>query len=203
MNGDAIWLTRAGDLRAIGLRHFMDESSGNIAEFITPKLQPLPAPDGQRREIGHQCEWAWLLMEEARLSLQPELITPATRLITFADTYGFAQDGPLNGAVFDSVSADGTVLEHSILLWPQTEAIKILAVRHAAGDPDAGERARALLCLMFERWFADTPFHANQMDADGGTIWPQTLTRLMYHIVFAMTEGAKAGLWPNAPQKSE
>lgn len=92
------------------------------------------------------------------------------------------------------------MVENSFLLWPQTEAIKILAVRHATGDAGAGERACALLCLMFERWFADRSTYANRPDAEGSTVWPQSLTGLMYHIVLAMTEGAKAGLWPNALQ---
>ena len=199
MSGDAVWLTRAADLRAVGLQYFMDVQSGSIAEFITPNLQPLVGAGGQRREVGHQCEWAWLLLEEERLSAKSELRVTADRLVAFADAYGFAQNGPLKGAAFDAVSSDGDVVEDSFLLWPQTEAIKVLAVRHANGDPDAGARACALLCLMFERWFLDRPSYVNQLAADGRTLWPQSLTRLMYHVVLALTEGSKAGLWSSIP----
>lgn len=202
MTGDAVWLSRAADLRALGLRHFMDQDSGSITEFLTPKLQPLSGADGLRREIGHQCEWAWLLREEAELAADPDLGIPATRLMEFANRYGFANDGPLKVAAFDAVSANGDVTENSFLLWPQTEAIKILAIDHMAGDLQAGDRACELMCLMFERWFADRPMFVNQLDADGNPIWSQALTRLMYHLVLAMTEGARAGLWPDIPNLS-
>jgi mannose-6-phosphate isomerase len=195
MNEDAIWLTRAADLRKTGLRYFMESQTGSLAEFISRDLHSLEGPDGSRREIGHQCEWAWLLAEEAGLSAQSELNIPGGNLFTFADTFGFAQNGPLTGAVYDAVSSEGMLVEDSFLLWPQTEAIKILSVRHTAGDLDAGSRAQALLCVMFENWFDGHPNFVNQLDAEGRTIWSQALTRLMYHVILAMTEGARAGLW--------
>jgi len=199
MTGDAIWLARAADLRALALRHFMDQDSGSIAEFLTPDLQPLPGAEGLRREIGHQCEWAWLLLEEAELAGNPALGVPAARLMDFANRHGFVHEGPLKGAVFDAVSAGGDVTDNSFLLWPQTEAIKTLAIHHLAGDPQAGKRARALLCLMFEGWFADRPTFVKQLDADGNSLWSQALTRLMYHLVLAMTEGARVELWSDIP----
>ncbi|WP_146586467.1 AGE family epimerase/isomerase [Puniceibacterium confluentis] len=203
MTGADIWLKRAAALRAVGLAHFMDQDSGSIAEFLTPELQPLPGSDGLRREPGHQCEWAWLLLEEARLARSGELDTPAARLMEFAERHGFARHGALKGAAFDAVSSTGTVLENTFLLWPQTEAIKMLALRHTAGDPQAGDRARALLCLMFERWFQDRPVFVNRLDADGNSLWSEALTRLMYHLVLALTEGARAGLWPDVPRAGQ
>ncbi|SFR43722.1 mannose-6-phosphate isomerase [Yoonia tamlensis] len=199
MTGVTIWLTRAADLRMTGLKQFMDPQSGSIAEFVTPSLQPLPGDAGQRREIGHQCEWAWLLLEEAALANKPELRKIAARLSDFAQAHGFATRPPLTGAAFDAVSTSGTIVEHSFLLWPQTEAIKLLALHHLAGDPKAADKARALLCLVFERYFADRPCYVNQLDTHADVIWDQALTRLMYHFVLAMTEGAKAGLWPDVP----
>ncbi|MGJ8612205.1 MAG: hypothetical protein ACSHWY_13980, partial [Octadecabacter sp.] len=58
-------------------------------------------------------------------------------------------------------------------------------------------------CLMFDHYVVDRPSYVNQLDADGNVIWDQALTRLMYHIVLAMTEGAKAGLWPDVPSQHE
>lgn len=203
MTDDPIWLTRAADLRALVLKHFMDRDSGSIAEFLTPDLQPLPGAEGLRREIGHQCEWAWLLLEEAELAGNADLGIPATQLMDFANHYGFAHDGLLKGAAVDAVSPNGDVMENSFLLWPQTEAIKILALKHMAGDPQAGERARALMCLMFENWFADRPTFVNQLDTEGNSQWSEALTRLMYHLVLAMTEGARAKLWPDIPRSAD
>jgi mannose-6-phosphate isomerase len=190
-----LWLDRAASVRAIGVQHFLDEDSGSIAEFLTPDLQPLAGDDGLRRETGHQCEWAWLLLEEADLAGNPALEAAALRLLDFADRFGFAQDGLFKGAAFDAVRNDGHVMEHSFLMWPQTEAIKAYALRHTAGDKTAGDEACALMCLMFEQWFKDRPIYINQLNPAGETIWPAALPRLMYHVVIAMPEGARAGLW--------
>ncbi len=78
-----------------------------------------------------------------------------------------------------------------------------MTARHVAGYPDAGKRAQALLCLMFERYFAGRPSFVNQLDPNSDVIWDQALTRLMYHIVLAMTEGAKAGLRADVPNQGE
>ena len=200
MTDNAIWLTRATHLRKTGLRYFLDPDSGTITEFLTPTLEPLPGAAGHRREVGHQCEWAWLLEEEAALANIPEPLETAKLLFGFTAKHGFDKDGLFKGAVFDAVSDTGNVVENSYLLWPQTEAIKILAIRHTAGQADARDHGRALMCLMFERWFEDRTCFVNQFDQDGKCIWPQGLTRLMYHLVIAMTEGAKAGLWPKIPR---
>lgn len=203
MTQDAIWLARAADLREVGLRYFMDEKPGSISEFLTPDLKPLPGKEGQSREVGHQCEWAWLLMEEANLAKDVSLMALAKRLIAFADQHGFAQNGPLKGAVYDAVSETGDVVADRFLLWPQTEAIKILATRHMVGESFAADRAQRLLCLMFERWFANHPYFCNQLDAHGNTIWDEALTRLLYHLVLALSEGARAGLWPGMTGKTD
>jgi mannose-6-phosphate isomerase len=202
MTGDAVWLARAAKLRSTALAHFMDQDSGSIAEFLTPDLSPLPGADGQRREIGHQCEWAWLLLQEAELAANPNIGAPAARLLDFADRFGFTQTGPLHGAAFDAVSAAGAVTENSFLLWPQTEAIKTLAIRHIAGEPDAADRAQALMCTMFEGWFAGRPVFVNRLDAEGHSLWSEALTRLIYHVILAMTEGVRAGLWPGPSKQA-
>lgn len=196
MSGRAEWLQRAQAVRATALRHFLDPDSGTVAEFLTPGLQPLPGAAGLRREVGHQCEWAWLLMREVELGGDPATNGIAARLLGFASRHGFAGSGPMAGACFDAVSAKGGVMEESFLLWPQTEAIKAHAMRHIAGEPGAGEAAQQLLCLMFRRWFDGRPAYVNQLGPQAETLQPQALTRLMYHVVLALTEGVRARLWP-------
>lgn len=199
MTGNALWQGRAAELRAMALQHFLDSDTGSIAEFLTPDLRPLQCAQGQRREPGHQFEWAWLLRREVELGGDPDLQAIARRLEAFADAHGFASTGAMAGAVHDAVSAGG-VMEPTHLLWPQTEAIKAFALRHTAGEAGAGDRAKALQCLMFDRWFAGRPVFVNQLDAQGGTLWPEALTRLQYHLVLALTEGARARLWPGIPR---
>ncbi|MEZ5797803.1 MAG: AGE family epimerase/isomerase [Paracoccaceae bacterium] len=203
MSGSALWLDRAAGIRARALRHFLDPETGSIAEFLAPDLSPLPGPQGARREPGHQYEWAWLLRREVELGGDPAVGGVAARLMDFAGRHGHAQSGPMRGAVFDAVAPDGGVIEDSFLLWPQTEAIKALAQSHIAGATGAGDRARSLLVLMFERWFAGRPAHVNRLDARGGCLWPQALTRLFYHLALALSEGGRAGLWPCFPRRHD
>ncbi|MEM8729383.1 MAG: AGE family epimerase/isomerase [Pseudomonadota bacterium] len=193
MTGDRAWLDRAGALRAKALAHFWDAESGSIMEFRAPDLSLLPGRDGQRREVGHQCEWAWLLAREVQLGGDPALRDTAERLLNFADRFGFATDAPLAGAAFDAVAADGSWSEPTFLLWPQTEAIKAHAIR--AGRGDFAKRGRDLAQLMFRYYFAGRRVFANQLDATGAPLWPDALSRLHYHLVLALTEGARAGMW--------
>ena len=193
MTGKQMWLERAAAMRSKGLEYFFDPDSGTITEFIAPDLSTLPGRDGQRREIGHQCEWAWLLMREVDLGGDASMRDIAARLLDFADRHGFSQGGIMAGAAFDAVSADTNWREDSFLLWPQTEAIKTYAVR--ADEASHAESARALALLIFRKYFDGRLAFANQLDVDGETLWPDALSRLHYHLVLALTEGARAGLW--------
>lgn len=194
MTGEQRWQERAVVIRKTALRHFLD--GGTIVEFLAPDLAPLPGRDGARREVGHQCEWAWLLEREADLGGDAGMRAVAARLMNFADAYGFAGTGAMRGAAFDAVASDGAWREETFLLWPQTEAIKAYVARFRAGDAHAGEMARSLTALVFARYFGGRAAFANQLDADGAVLWPDALSRLLYHLVLALTEGAGAGLWP-------
>lgn len=201
MMGSAVWLDRAAGLRSHALLHFLDKETGSVREWIAPDLSDLPGTEGSRREPGHQCEWSWLLRREAGFSGNASLHDLASRLMDFADRHGFAQSGPMRGAALDAVSATGKVQEPTFLLWPQTEAIKVFAQHHADGDAFAGERAKSLMTLVFDRWFSGTPFWINRVDSGGAILWRECLTRLFYHLALALTEGARAGLWA-APHRT-
>lgn len=201
MTGEGAWLDRAGRMRAKGLEFFIDDASGTIREFIAPGLEQLTGRDGQYREIGHQYEWAWLLLREAELGGDPSTKQIAARLLRFADTHGSSQAGVLQGAAFDAVSAHLDWRDETFLLWPQTEAIKSHAVR---ADQDAyAEKARGLALLIFKTYFAGRNAFANQVDAQGQVIWNETLSRLLYHVVLGFTEGARAGLWAGPKAKHD
>ncbi|QIE43063.1 hypothetical protein G5B39_13540 (plasmid) [Rhodobacteraceae bacterium SC52] len=200
VTGDGHWMERAKSIRAKGLEYFFDVETGTVAEFIAPDLSELRDYEGSRREIGHQCEWAWLLTREVDLGGDPEMQSVAARLLDFADRHGFAADGAMQGAAFDAVSTDLKRNETTFLLWPQTEAIKTYAIR--SNEEDNGVKAEALTRLIFQRYFAGCPAFVNQLDADGQVIWADGLSRLHYHLVLALTEGARAGLWANPTSRS-
>ena len=193
MTGRPIWLERAKQVRAKGLEYFFDLKTGTIVEFIAPDLGTLEGRSGQRREIGHQCEWAWLLYREAELGGDTNACKIADSLLKFADSYGFASKGVMQGAAFDAVSSDTSWREDSFLLWPQTEAIKTFAIRKKhAGHAKSAEQ---LMLLVFHKYFANYPAFINQLDATAQVLWPEALSRLLYHLVLALTEGSRAGLW--------
>ena len=175
MTGKAEWLTRAITLRQKALAIFFDPISGSLAEF-----------EGQeRREFGHQYEWAWLLLREAEFAPDPDLNLTAKRLGQFAQRFGHAP----SGAVYDAARPSGEVSEASCLLWPQTEAVKYFAITGRK------EEALALMSLIFKQWFKGAPLWVNQIDPEGKVLQPQSFTRLFYHLVLAITEGMRAGLW--------
>ena len=193
MTENPVWMERAKQMRAKGLEYFFDHESGTIMEFLTPDLKVLAGHDGKRREIGHQCEWAWLLKREVELGGDQSLDAVAAQLLAFADQQGFASEGVMQGAAFDAVATDLSQIEASFLLWPQTEAMKSYAIRSDAAD--YAEKARALTVLVFQRYFANRAAFANQLDEEGEPLWPDALSRLHYHLVLALTEGSRAGLW--------
>lgn len=193
MTGETVWLTRAKSMRAKGLEYFFDQDSGTITEFLAPDLTVLPGRAGQRREIGHQCEWAWLLLREAGLGGDQSVRAIAAQLLAFADQHGFAAEHAMQGAAFDAVAADASWREERFLLWPQTEAIKTYAIRK--DEADCAQKGQDLALLIFRRYFAGRAAFANQLDAGGKALWPDALSRLHYHLVLALTEGVRAGLW--------
>lgn len=193
MTGKPVWLARAKQMRAKGLEYFFDRGSGTMIEFLAPDLTVLTGRAGQRREIGHQCEWAWLLLREAELGRDQSVCAIAAQLLAFADQYGFATEGVMQGAAFDAVAADTSWHEARFLLWPQTEAIKTYAIRK--DEADFAQKGRDLALLIFRRYFAGRAAFANQLDAQGQALWPDALSRLHYHLVLALTEGGRAGLW--------
>jgi mannose-6-phosphate isomerase len=198
MTGDLVWMRRAGRYVALARHYFIDRATGAVREFVAHDLTPLEGRSGARREPGHQYEWAWLLHRFADLGGDASVRTDADRMVAFADVHGLRCDGgPLYGAPFDALDADGRVIETSHLLWPLTEAGKLVArqYRDTRSEYEA-RRIRALERLIFGRFFAESsPCWVNQLDGNGLTLWPEALSRLIYHVVLFVTEGTRVGLW--------
>ncbi|PRY26546.1 mannose-6-phosphate isomerase [Aliiruegeria haliotis] len=199
LTGDAVWADRARVLVAAGARFFVDPATGAVREFVGHDLSPIDTPPGDRREPGHQYEWAWLLLRYSELtgdSSPRSLVGPMT---DFAATHGWVEQGPMAGALHDALRADGRVLEASHLLWPLTEAGKYFAaIARTTGDEGAAQKVRDIADLIFGRFFArdGKPAWVNQFDSNGNVIWDAGLSRLLYHVAIFVSEGAAAGLWP-------
>jgi len=203
MSGERIWLERALPLLQIARDWLIDPATGAVREFVGPQLQPLESRDGVRREPGHQYEWAWLLHRYCDLSGDGAWRSAAGRMVAFAERHGRRPEGPMAGAVFDGVDSDGRPIEDTHLLWPLTEAGKFYAALSVqTSDRAAAAKACAIANIVFDRYFpaADSGrLHwVNRLDRAGRVIWPEALSRLLYHVALFVTEGARAGLWPVA-----
>lgn len=198
MTGEAVWLARASRYVELARARLIDPETGAVREFVAHDLEPLEGALGARREPGHQYEWVWLLRRYVELGGEAEVLADADRMTVFAEAHGLRRGGPMDGAPFDALDAEGRVVDDGHLLWPATEAGKLHAARFlATGDAAAPGRARALERLIFGRFFRpDAPLWANRLDGRARPLQPEALSRLVYHVALFVTEGARAGLWP-------
>ncbi|UIJ73695.1 AGE family epimerase/isomerase [Aurantimonas sp. HBX-1] len=203
MTGKAAWLQRAKALLDLARRHFIDPATGAVREFVGPDLAPLSGVDGERREPGHQYEWAWLLHRCADLGGDEDARRGADAMLDFVQRHGLRGEGVMAGAPYDALDAAGGVAEDTHLLWPLTEAGKLHATLFIRTG-DAAHRARALAIadIIFSRFFRPgeglAPVFVNRLDGAGKALWPEALSRLLYHVALFVTEGARAGFWHHA-----
>lgn len=201
MTGEPVWMRRASALVEVARRFLVDPGTGAVREFVGFDLAPAGGADGARREPGHQFEWAWLLHRFADFGGDGEARAMAAAMIDFGERFGLRDEGPMAGAPFDAIDAAGQIVENTHLLWPLTEAGKLYAARRlAAGVAGDAARARVIEAIIFARYFAadGRPVWVNQLDGEGQAIWPEALSRLLYHVALFVTEGARAELWPLA-----
>ncbi|MBW8444340.1 MAG: AGE family epimerase/isomerase [Arenimonas sp.] len=198
MTGDAMWMRRAEDMLAVVRRHFLDPDNGTIVEFRAADLGPAEGRDGSLREIGHQCEWSWLLHRYVRLGGHADALALADRMMDFAERCGFHPEGPMKGAAYDEVHSDGRVMTDTMLLWPQTEAGKAYVARfERLGHGADADRAHDFMRIVFQTYFAGRKAWRNRVDGAGRTLQAEALSRLLYHVTIFVTEGERVGLWPD------
>ncbi|HEV7436896.1 MAG TPA: AGE family epimerase/isomerase [Pseudorhizobium sp.] len=197
MSGERVWLERASRYVSLAEMFLVDPATGAVREYVGHDLSPLNSVLGNRREPGHQFEWAWLLLRYRELGGAREVDDLIERMTRFADAYGVRRDGgPMDGAPFDAVDAEGKTIEATHLLWPLTELGKLGCMQHLRGEVGAAQRCRGIERLIFERYFAkDRLTWVNQLDGVGAVLVPDALSRLIYHVLLFVTEGARAGLW--------
>ena len=195
--GDPRWQARADLLLEVFEHNLFDAATGTVREFLSPDLGPLGSAQGAIREPGHHCEWVWLLNLYVALGGTRPVDDARAALLAFADTFGHATSGPLAGAAYDEVAPDGRVVSETHLLWPQTEAVKAyLSEYRRTGDVARLDQARKIAGLMFDHYIdTDAAFWINQRDARAQVIWSEALSRLLYHIAVAFTEGERLNAW--------
>ena len=194
--GQQIWLDRATRLIELFGKVFFDKKTGTLAEFFDGVWRLADGAPGLLREPGHQFEWVWLLQQymQQAADLTPDirdgLEDHAHRLFEFGSQFGIETAGPLQGLVFDAVTADGLILTSSKLLWPQTEYIKACIARFEATQ-DTAYRAQAFAHakLMRAHFFrSDGANWVNHIARDGAPLVSDTPSRVLYHLFLAASE---------------
>ncbi len=191
--GHEVWLARAKLIIDLFISVFFDEKTGSLAEFFDATWQLADGSPGLLREPGHQFEWVWLLqqyVQQAGPAAGVELEHYASRLFDFGSRYGIDTVGPLQGLVFEAITAQGLELATSKLLWPQTEYIKACVARYeATKDPAFRRKAVSHMALMRTHFFrSDGANWINHVARDGAPLVTQTPARVLYHLFLAASE---------------
>nr|WP_246376905.1 AGE family epimerase/isomerase [Gluconacetobacter aggeris] len=151
--GEAFYLDQAQSLVGLACQRFVDARSGALLEEFDSGWAPL-APWGRNRvEPGHLFEWAWLLGEYRRLAAcgaeeDARLRAVADRFFLVGRDWGCAPD---TGLVYDAMTEDGIVFEHSTRIWPQTELLRLLGQRKIT-EGSEGADLSSLSGLFFARY---------------------------------------------------
>jgi mannose/cellobiose epimerase-like protein (N-acyl-D-glucosamine 2-epimerase family) len=178
--GDARWLGEADRLVALCAERFVDPRTGTLGETFGRDWGPATSGDHDVVEPGHHYEWVWLLARHREAGGQhtsPEL---AERLFGFAESFGVRE----HGDVVDAVARDGTVVESTRRLWPQTERVKALAVRGVLPELEAA------LERCFAAYLAPRGGWHERLAADGSVADARQRATSVYHVVLAWTEAA-------------
>lgn len=188
------WGRRAEAMVALFRAHLFDAETGSIGEFFDVRWRPAPGAAGTLREPGHHFEWCWLLHQHARLTGDDTVLDPADRLFDFGCAHGLEPHHP-RGAALDEVDRAGRVVRPTKLLWPQTELLKAVVARRESGrgkptDPTPVD----VLGIIFGHYVdAATGRWLNQLDAAGEPVTADAPVRVLYHLMFALAEYARAG----------
>lgn len=182
---DAKWLARVGELFALFQNRFFDSDLQVLFEFFNDDWSRLEGARGEVVEPGHMMEWVWLLDWYGRRSGRPvKHYTDA--LYSKALAIGVDKSGLL----FDSVTADGKVLEHTKRCWGLTEFIKASLVQIRAGDTAATARAVKGVDDLFTYYLcASTPgAYVDQRGADNEVVVDVAPASTLYHLIVAAVE---------------
>lgn len=185
-SGRTRFAARAEDLANLAASKFIDPATGALLEYFTDQLDPAPGVEGQIVEPGHCFEWAWLF-ERLGASGREDRLAVADGLIGFARAHGICDT---RGVCINEVLTDGTVLDATARLWPQTERIKAAAIRHrrSGSTAEADDTAAAIRGLA-QYYAVPVPgLWRDKLKSDGSFVEELAPGSSLYHISCAYGE---------------
>lgn len=178
---DGAWQARAEEVLAFMRNHLLVEDGPCVPEFFDPHWRPWTGPERRYLSIGHQWEWAHLLLQAHGLGLagaEPEL---ACALAATAQRLGLRAPDHL----VSRVNPDGTVVLDAHLYWDYCEAARAcLWLTVEGGSPDFFALVPGLLEALETRCYDPV----NEGYVTRGTIEPHAepkgqIWRVDYHQV--------------------
>lgn len=183
-SGEARFLDTARGIVALFRAKLFDGRT--LAEYFDSDWNRAAGDDGRLVEPGHQLEWAWILVQYAKLTGE-DTVALAEGLVNFAEAHGV---DPVSGRTFQVVRDDGTPVDAGARTWPNTERIKgHLALFEATGqDPRAAVATSARLLL--DRYLnCDVPgLWREHFTADGTPDATDVPASTLYHVFLAFAE---------------
>jgi len=175
------YLARARSLMGLFDRS-LTTATGIVLEKFDANWQPVRPPGANHFEPGHQMEWAWLLREWQRLTLQP-VDERVHRLTASAVGLGIDTD---RGLVRSIVGEDGLIVSSASRTWPQTEAIRALCRE----DPQGAAWPGLVFAITENLIATHLPAHLNggwidQLDEDGKAAIEFMPASTLYHLAGA------------------
>lgn len=187
VTGDKAHLRRAARVVDLFRNHFFDSESWTLGEYFDSDWQPAGGEKGQWTEPGHHFEWAWLLVDFARVSGQSDLVRFARKLYASGTANGLNR---ATGLAYGAVSRDGHALDPVSRSWPQTEVIKAAIALNEAGGPDLAPEIEARVGRLF-RWHIDPApkgLWIDRIDQSGRAVAGEVPASILYHLICALTE---------------
>jgi len=185
-SGAARFAALAEEVVQLFCRHLFDPATRTLAEYYNEDWTRVAGDRGRITEPGHQFEWAWILARYQRATGR-DLGDCVRGLVEFAETHGVA---PESGMTFNSVLDDGTVLDGSSRLWPNTERIQAAVAMFELLGRDPRPVFETSSRLLLRRFLSHTPRGTwiDKLAADGKPSAGKIPASTLYHLTIAFTE---------------
>jgi len=164
-----MWKDLADKILDLCQSKFIDNEAGVVCEHFDSNWSPKRDNGLFHWEPGHQCEWAWLMLEMGTSKDIPQKIYSACE-----------KQGVKNGKTLDEIWSNGTPKTKSSRFWPQSERIKAAV---ALGDDRAADQAFDALFKFFKGGLWE-----DQILENGEFKKQPVKASSLYHIVNALSE---------------
>jgi len=174
---DPTWKELASSILDLCQSKFAGNEAGVVAEQFDAEWSPCLEGGRFYWEPGHQCEWAWLILEFENAGGAParEL---ANRIFSASEKCGVSA-----GRLIDEVWSDGKAKKSSSRFWPQSERIKAAV---ALGEGPVADEAFDALFKFFEGM--KPGLWEDQILEDGKFKKQAVKASSLYHIINALSE---------------